>query len=474
VRFKLQFSGIAFLLVLVTAPIQVPAQAKTVEVVYQPSSKKIVNPERGYYVQITAKSEGKALSRQRLEKLRSRGITLVLRMYYLKEFKDKPLSPEQLNLIKQDFATLRQAGCKCILRFGYCSRIGEDDAPQAVVLQHITQLQPLLRDNVDVIAVFQTGFVGPWGEMHSSTHGLTEPKSLQLLVDRLLGVMPPSRSIQVRTPLLKEISVGTTRPVTRDTAFTNSAVARIGHYNDCFLANSTDEGTYQKSRIVTQKRNLELDTQYVPMGGETCSPSKYTAVNNARMELSRMHWTYLNIEYHAEVILEWRKLKFLAEVEQKLGYRLSLVSSLCSSEVSKMGELSLVLRLTNTGWAAPINPHDVVIFAKHEDTADQYQVKLPVDPRYWLPEKPITVKISIGIPAEMPAGNYRLFLLLADPEPRLSDRVEYTIRLANKGLWDAQTGKHDLNQTITVTSKTTEAHKSSTHWFEQIPNGGRR
>lgn len=87
------------------------------EVFYQSTNEKITNPERGFYSQLTARSEGKPLELRRLQDLKERGMTLILRMYYLKKFRDKPLSASQLELIKQDFATLRKSGFKCIIRF---------------------------------------------------------------------------------------------------------------------------------------------------------------------------------------------------------------------------------------------------------------------------------------------------------------------------------------------------------------------
>ncbi len=460
-----RISGVVLSVILMV----VRLHAADVEVFYQPSTARISNPERGFYVQITANADGQPLSGKVLKKLRGRGITLILRMYYLKEFRDKPLSQKQLDLINQDFTTLRQAGCKCILRFAYSSSIGDPDAPMQVIMQHIDQLEPLLRDNADVIAVVQAGFIGAWGELHSSTNGLSEPESICVLLDRLLKALPSSRSIQVRTPMQKQACVGTEQSVTRENAFGGTAIARIGHHNDCFLAGETDLGTYDKSKIGAQKRYLALDTRYVPMGGETCRPSEFTTVNNARSELSRMHWTYLNRNYHPEILSEWRTLQFLEEVESKLGYRLALIRSSCSSGVPRMGTLSLSMQLENTGWAAPINPRDVYIVATHEDKTSEYRVKLRVNPQLWLPDQPIHVHASIGIPKDMPTGKYQLYLLLADPEPRLSARVEYAIQLANEDLWDEHTGKHDLKQTMTVSSGTVRLHQEAIMWFESKP-----
>ena len=52
------------------------------------------------------------------------------------------------------------------------------------------------------------------------------------------------------------------------------------------------------------------------------------------------------------------------------------------------------------------------------------------------------------MPANVPAGSYTLLLNL--PDPLLSTRPEYSIRLANQGTWDAATGMNSLLHTLTV------------------------
>jgi hypothetical protein len=67
----------------------------------------------------------------------------------------------------------------------------------------------------------------------------------------------------------------------------------------------------------------------------------------------------------------------------------------------------------------------------------------------------------------MPAGEYTVLLGLPDPEPRLQQKTEYAIRLANKGLWDQQTGLHDLKQTMTVgQQKSAEPYRGKI-WLEK-------
>ncbi|MEM8946305.1 MAG: DUF4832 domain-containing protein [Planctomycetota bacterium] len=443
--------------------------ASEVHIEYQSTNETFPNPERGFYVQKTARSHGRPLSSQSLQGLRGQSISLILRMYYLKSFRDRPLSNAQLELMRRDFATLRRHGCKCILRFAYSSRLGEPDAPLDRVIQHIGQLEPIIRENADVILVLQTGFIGPWGEMHSSTNGLDSPASIRKIVARLLSALPPDRSLQVRTPMQKRICIESDQPLTVADVGSGSMKARIGHYNDCFLANETDVGTYESGRVKQQKQYLALDSRFVPMGGETCRTSNLITPDYARREFSRMHWSFLHLNYHPQVIATWRKQGFLQEVGSKLGYRLELVSFTCGTSAAHRGKFSFSLMLKNTGWAAPINDRDVFLVAKRDDLRQEYRAKLDVNPRTWLPNQTVDLSGFLGVPKDMPFGEYRLYLSLPDPAPQLAGRKEYSIRLANNGLWDDQEGTNVLHHKISVNGWSPDSNPETTAFFLRHP-----
>lgn len=441
------------------------SQAAESEVTYLPSDAVCANPERGFYVQLTAHSEGKPLSTEEVVELRERNITLVLRLYYLKKFRERKLSKNQLDLIAADLSTIRRAGCKCILRFAYSSKIGEPDAPMKSIMQHINQLEPLLQANADVISVFQMGFIGAWGELHSSSNQLAQQKPIQQLATRLLSALPPNRSIQVRTPIHKTFIVGRHKPTTPRA---NTTFTRIGFHNDCVLADETDMGTYELSRMKQQKERLAWETQFVPMGGETCKPSEYSSPQNARTEFSSHHWTYLNLDYHPDVISSWRKNGFYDEVERRLGYRLELLNSRCSDEARIGQALSISIELRNVGWAPLINPRDVFLIAVNTKEGAEFRARLDANPMQWLPSRPLAIDASVGIPKSMPTGEYKLFLHLPDPEERLHNRVEYAVRLANKGLWKPQSGRHTLRQSFSVSSATDAEQFQGKIWFEPV------
>src|SRR5690606_9885123 len=85
----------------------------------------------------------------------------------------------------------------------------------------------------------------------------------------LLDALPAGKMVQLRTPKLKRTLYNTNSPLTLTQAFTDANIARVGHHNDCFLASSTDEGTYDN--IAVDYPYLEQETRFTPMGGESCS-----------------------------------------------------------------------------------------------------------------------------------------------------------------------------------------------------------
>lgn len=103
---------------------------------------------------------------------------------------------------------------------------------------------------------------------------LSMPKRGEVLAALLAAL--PGHMAQVRTPLFKQKIYGTgsgeANALPPANAFDGSDRARTGHHNDCFLASSTDFGTY--SDVENDKEFLAAETRYLPMGGESCNDQR--------------------------------------------------------------------------------------------------------------------------------------------------------------------------------------------------------
>ena len=130
--------------------------SQTTTVNYTALNENISNPERGIYHHTeTQSSNYSSLSVSQLENWRvNDNITLILRLFYLKDFINTPIPQSYLNNMQADFDKMRQAGVKCIVRFAYSNNTnGAYDANKAQMLTHINQVSPYLKNNSDVISV---------------------------------------------------------------------------------------------------------------------------------------------------------------------------------------------------------------------------------------------------------------------------------------------------------------------------------
>ena len=427
---------------------------REVAVSYAVSDKDFNNPERGFYQQVDCSSG--PLDPARLRNYRKvRHQTLLMCAFILSDALDGPISPATLSLFQRQMDAVRQAGMKAVLRFAYNYVDNAQDARRELLMTHLDQLQPYLARNADVIAVVQAGFIGSWGEWANSRHygsgTLSEEnwRDRRLVFDKLLEVVPDNRMVQLRTPDFKYRLAGA-GALTREDAFQRTPSARTGHHNDCFLASENDWGTY---RLLSPAGPdyLEADTAWVPMGGETChyNPPR-SDCESALREMARFHWSYLNSQFHAEVLDAWRAQGCDAVVERRLGYRIALRHGIFDRGAYPGGQLHLLLTLQNEGWAAPFNPRAVDLILRDRKDGATHRFPLDAELRLWLPGRPVVLRQTVALPSSLPAGDYDLLLHLPDPAPSLRDRNEYAIRLANDGIWEAGTGYHRLGADVKV------------------------
>ena len=430
------------------------------------------NPERGFYQQespLWLRGERQPLQAAALGELRPAGVS-TLRLYLMLDmYRDTAIPATTLEYLRSQFDAARAAGLKIIPRFAYAYPQGgsfpfkEPDAPVERVLAHIAQLEPLLRDNADLVSFMETGFVGAWGEWHSSTNGLVNADGSvnadsRRIVTRLLEALPKSRMLALRYPPHKQQLFGDA-PLALSEAHSGSDRSRVGGYNDCFLASDTDWGTYSDDAQVREatKSYLAVDNLYLPQGGETCNDGAdakpYIGCVNAVKDLQRLHFSALNRGYLEAVYAGWQKEGCLEAVKRRLGYRLSLLETSLAQVAQPGQSLSLTITLKNEGFAAPFNPRGVAVVlrdAKGNLTRQTLNDGLSApsdrafDPRFWLPGQTVTLNATLQLPTTLEPGTYQVLLHLYDPAPKLRDRPEYAVQLANAGVWDAQTGMNKL------------------------------
>lgn len=380
----------------------------------------IVNPERGFF----QFNDLRGLELWAVENAVTAGYSLLYGRVLLSEYRDAPLDPGVLADVAAGLDLARDHGLKVIPRFHYSDDGDEPDAPLDVILGHIDQLTPLLNDHADVIFTLQAGFIGAWGEWHSSQNGLDAPGPRKQILDALLAALPATRTVSVRRPSFKSDAYA--GPLSLETAHDGSALARVGHINDCFLASDSDFGTYQEPG---EKDYAIADSAFVPVGGETCAVNPPRSECPAALaELELHHWTHINAGYHPDVLQGWQDDGCYAEIACRLGYRLVVRDLKWAATATAGGTIPVSLELFNDGWAAPTNARPLALVF---DGPTRVEVATDFDVRTALAGESHTVCVDAALPADLPPGTYRIGVRLADPAPALADDPRYAIRLAD-------------------------------------------
>lgn len=434
-----------------------PGGAEVRSRTYPATTADIRNPERGFWWFIAddfARADDDAL-----DAVVQQGLTVGYAVVRLDSYKTRPLTDAFLARLSGAFAKARARGIKVILRFAYNypdtpeEEETETDAALPVVLGHIRQIKPVIAANADTILVWQAGFIGLWGEGHSSSNGLDSAKNKAIIRDALLAALPPGRQLQWRYPA-DLIRWDPDPPAA-------GAEPRIGFHNDCFLASNTDVGTYSENAAVRawQRSHAARLTRWTLFSGETCDVQKAearTGCADILKEGRTFHLTTLNGEYAPVFLKRWRDDGCYGTVRRSMGYRLELVRASASTIVVS-GRTTLVrVEVRNVGWARLTNPRRFQLVAVHRATGRTYVTATRGDIRRVEPEDltPTAFLFAWAVPASAPTGLYDLALALPDGSVRLAKDPRQAVRFANasgSGFgWDSRTGRYRLGLAVRV------------------------
>lgn len=439
--------------------------AGTVVARFTPSDADWPNPERGFYRWSWTKLN--ALSASDMQDAYEQGYRLLYTPLDLSSYRSRELPASLLTRLDTSFARARAAGVKLIVRASYNYPESETeyrnvkDAPLSRVLGHIAQLKPVLQRNADVIAFVQAGFIGAWGEWHTSSNQLTTPANRTQVRDALLDAVPASRFVQLRTPAY----VMDWAPTLSTLAAVLGGAYRMGVHNDCFLASTTDVGTYDENagRRATQRDYVDRLGDLAPFGGETCDPADEdqptprTTCPDILAEGARYNLTYLNDEYYRDLFhTQWEQGGCMAEVRRRMGYRLEWVQAEHADAVGRGEDLAVALTVRNTGWARLFNPRAMQLVLRDGAGAVHRLPASGADPRTWAAGSETAETVRSTVPADLPAGTYEVLLALPDGDARLAADARFAVRPANADApaagqrWDAALGAFALGTRVLV------------------------
>ncbi len=427
------------------------------------------NPERGWHNRRNINSD------RDFSNIKAAGNTLIHSYLRLDSYRDTDIIPQPyLDSIQKGLDAVRSSGLKIILRPTHVW--SESPAvPESRILKHIEQINAVLSANADVINHLEAGYLGKWGEWHSGRYAdlsnRADGDTRYRIIKRILETTPETLPIVMRYPMhireiLNELPVPAgSRPLTqveRD---------RIGHHNDCFLFDNSDRGTYARLNLWFGNQTLEQQKQYTfnnlntsyggnkLVGGETCSPA-IDRISATQNEMAEANWTEINFDFWGDAINQWKKILLPASgndpaesefdrISRKLGYRLRLIDATFPSSATVGSSFTFAANLSNDGYAGVIKQR--AIYLVFDNGTNRYNMKLSnIDVRKWVSGPAVLAPQTVTLPTDMVAGTYKLALWLPDDSINLQTQPSYSIRFANKDVWDIARGYNLLSASVSI------------------------
>ena len=342
-----------------------------------------------------------------------------------------------LSALNNTLNNIRTNGGSVILRFAYDNFDGVADMEPSMqnILSHIDQLSPIFAENQDIILAVESGFLGPWGEQHTSALIKSEagPANIKALADKLLQVVPKPITVSVRRPLYYAYAAGISlSDLATHRAEAGSPYYRLGVYNDGYLGSETDLGTFSDRQMETAW--LGYQASHTLYGGEVVANRStngivYNAPAYISDEMFLTHTAYLNSEWNDTVIAGWQSTPYEGDdpqyqgqtaytyIANHLGYRFVLRSS--EYRITP-DSLSLRFSIENVGAGNLLKDKDAEILLKTE--AGTTAIPVNIDARTWTSQT-ITIE-EVTIPHDASVGSCEVYL-------RLKDQNANTILFAN-------------------------------------------
>jgi hypothetical protein len=431
------------------------------------------NPERGWHNRRDVDGRGGNDVRD-FSDVKAAGHRLVHSYLRLDDFSNTDeLSPAYLANLQAALDSIRAHGLKIILRPSHVFS-ASPSVPEARIVRHIEQVNAVISTHADVVSHLEAGYLGKFGEWHSGLYTELASKgdgtTRYRIIKRILDTTPDTIPLAMRYPMhLREILEELPVPDGSE-PLTQVQRDRLGLHNDCFLYDNHDRGTYNRWGIWFGNQTVEQQKQYAfdliasyggnrIMGGETCMAA-IARIDDTDNDMGKANWTEININFWQEAVAMWKQRSLPASgndpaetefdrISRKLGYRLRLVDATFPRWATAGRSFTMAATLSNDGYASVIKPRPVYLV--FDNGSDRYDLQLrEVDVRTWVSGEVALPKQTVTLPAHMPSGTYKLALWLPDFYPTLQSRPEYSIRLANRGLWDATTGYNVLFDSVTI------------------------
>ncbi|MCL2159188.1 MAG: DUF4832 domain-containing protein, partial [Oscillospiraceae bacterium] len=412
--------------------------------------------------------------------------------------------------LQEGLNAVREAGMKIILNPGYAwSWTPPIVENWDIIKEHIRQINEVIGKNADVVLAFEAGIIGRWGEwnitddnadIYATNAYIYEMKSKEgaafryELIKLILETLPDSVLVSVRYPVfIMEAKYMASSPPEGMEALSAEQIDRLGFHNNSFMVEPGDWGSYStygqsvwwakesgwaKSNVPTNDeiRGWIYDWRTLAggnmmMGGEvewseatdwgfegTLLYEQSVPPLKVLSDLAELHTTHMSTDYNGIHIDLWRETMLpsseIGEPEEsvyermgrKMGYRLRFTEAQFTTAEVAGGEFTIKANIHNDGYAGIVKARPTFIVL--DDGQNRYDIYLnELDVRLWMAGEH-TLEASFALPENMPKGAYTVALWLPDISENLRTVPEYSVRFANKNMWDAQKGYNKLGELI--------------------------
>ncbi len=417
---------------------------------FTPDNSVILNPERGLAKLMTVGDASIA----ELSQLREDNHTIAWGLIRLDGYRNTSVLPAAIiDEIKRWLDEVRASRVKSVLRIVYHEVTSFDSPEASLAIQdaHLEQLgAAVFIPYDDVIIAYQAGGIGAYGEWFYTPPSFTSSASRKQLLDKMFDVIADDAFVMVRTPYYKqeyEASGGR-----------NDRVYRTAHFNDCFLSNTDDTGTYacypwpgNCPAVDILQRYVSNDSPVVPVGGETCNSTVLNDCTQALNGMAYYGYSFINTLWFSSIRSKWENQGCFNTIATKLGYHFELVSAAVPDSISPSSNFTVSVTLKNTGWAPMYHTRPVYIRMMDANGNELLYYWTGADPRNWKANnQTYTISKTFVAPANIDTSSVSLSLWMPDELPANYSIAEYAIRFANQGVWDAVNGNNLLKANIPV------------------------
>ncbi len=412
-------------------------------------------------------------------------------------FENKLIDETTLAGLDSYFAAAEAKGVLVIPRFAYTwsDTVGCEPDDISWIVKHIEQISSVLNKYPKTVIAIEAGMVGPWGEMHSSKYSSRE--SMSTIVGAWVDNLDADITILCRTSnfFINYIySSNNGSQSERNSLFmadmksgANPLCFRFGMYNDGYLGNAWDYGTWGTATMERAEgiEMLRVIGEYAPYGGEMAytgiehvlgtvaggSPSPIYS-DSFVYELYATHLSYLsNIKSDSHNIKqELDKITFgenhyfegmpdvsvyYGQTMQKfmldhMGFRFVVREAKNDESANMGGSITFAGKVENTGFGNILfDPVcEMILVGDNGETV----LSADLDPKDFKSTETTDYSVTLDLPESLGKGEYTAYLRMGSASYEDAADGAYSVRFANDGVWNESYGANYLG-TFSVTDR---------------------